>query len=215
MEYIGKYPDKYFDLGVLDPPYGIGISNSKHIGKRGKSYSTTTYTRSNWDDQTPGAEYFSEMQRICKTLIIWGGNYFSEFLPVSKSWIVWVKNQPEDISFGMAELAWTNSEKSTQVFTYSLSRSKNSVSNNRHKATGAARIHPTQKPVPLYAWIYRKYSAPGMRVIDTHLGSFSSAIAATGAEFAEFTGFEIDKAIFTRGLKRYTDSLKQQKILFV
>ena len=183
MEGMKNTPDKYYDLAVVDPPYGLGkaVVNS---GGRFKRYENKN---GNWDNETPTKEYFDELFRVSKNQIIWGGNYFE--LPTNKCFIVWDKGQPEGISFAMAEYAWASFDKVAQIF--------------KHRTQGQEqRFHPTQKPVALYDWIFAKYATPGMKILDTHLGSGSSRIAAYKAKL-DFTGYEIDAEYFEAQEKRF------------
>ena len=185
MEYMKNIPDKCFDLAVVDPPYGIGINNN--MGRR-KGDNKSCYKKITWDDEIPTDEYFEELFRISKNQIIWGANYFR--MPPTKSFIVWRKPQmSENVSFSMVEYAWTNFDVTSKEW-IGMSNEKN-------------RFHPTQKPVKLYEWIYFKYAEKGMKILDTHLGSGSSAIAAyrVGIDL-EFTGIEIDEEYYNNAVKR-------------
>lgn len=193
MEYMPTIPDKYFDLAVVDPPYGLGES-VVNSGGRFKRYFNNN---GNWDLHTPDNTYFTELFRISKHQIIWGGNYFN--LPPNKCFIVWDKMQPENISFAMCEYAWSSFNKVAKII-------KLRVQNQD------GRFHPTQKPVKLYDWIYNNYLPDGGKVIDTHLGSGSNAIAAHKAGNIDFVGCEIDKDYFDAANKRYNEFKKQLTI---
>jgi len=213
MEVMAEYPDDYFDLAVVDPPYGIGVSSvtshqSQTIDK------ITTYKAKDWDNVKPGRRYFSELQRISKNQIIWGGNYFTDCLPPTKDWLLWDKQQPEGMHFAMGELAWCSFGRGVRIFYRSIAKDQNRVSNNRLAALKYCRIHPTQKPVALYDWIFKNYAEPGQRILDTHLGSASSAIAATRHNFAEFVGVEIDAEYYEAAVKRF-ETVTAQTRLFV
>lgn len=181
MEAMRKMPDKCFDLAVVDPPYGISITDSGRLRKYNAN-------KKRWDDSAPSEEYFRELFRVSKNQIIWGGNYFN--LPPCRGFIIWDKRQPEDISFASCEFAWSSFDVSARTFYYSALRSKES------------RIHPTQKPIALYAWIFQHYAKPGDRILDTHLGSGSSRIAAYDAGL-DFVGYEIDKDYFNKQEERF------------
>ena len=184
------YPDKYFDLAVVDPPYGINITKSGrlgHYGGRGKS----------WDVETPIEAFFLELWRVSKNRIIWGGNYFD--LPPTRCFIVWDKNQPEEVSFASCEYAWTSFDESAKTFYM------------RPQSADECRIHPTQKPVKLYEWIFRWYAKDGMRILDTHLGSGSSRIAANKARL-DFVGFEIDETYFRDSEERFKKFVCQTRL---
>jgi len=195
VEGMKHYPDKYFDLAIVDPPYGIGFdgsreSTSSHGGRK-------AYEFKGWDDERPPYEYFIELWRVSKNQIIWGANYFAEFLPPSMGWIFWDKGQRICNSDG--ELAYTSFKRALRV-----------VEANRCKIQehGGA-IHPTQKPVYVYDWILLNYAKPGQRILDTHVGSGSSRIACYLNGF-DFVGFEIDEDYCEASEKRFRNAIKQQ-----
>ena len=187
-----EYPDNYFDLAVVDPPYGIG--DKFKGGKTGKM-NFNEIVNKDWD-KVPSDEYFAELQRISKNQIIWGGNYFD--LPPTRCFIVWDKIISEDFSLAMAELAWTSFDKLAKI--YKLQVPKN------------GKIHPTQKPVKLYDWIYKNYLPQGGKVIDTHLGSGSNRIAANKAGNIDFVGFELDKDYYEAQEKRWKGFIAQTRL---
>lgn len=175
MAALSRFPDKYFDLAVVDPPYGI-LNKTKRGGD--KKFDMTEYSK--WDAK-PSNEYFDELIRVSKNQIVWGGNYFgilwskSEF---NKCFLIWDKNQPESLNnFSMAEMAWTSLDKPSKIFHYSVRRNRN-------------KIHPTQKPVELYSWIFKLFASEGMKILDTHLGSGTIAIAAARSNLS-LVGFEL------------------------
>lgn len=185
IQFMKHYPDKFFDLAVVDPEYGIGISKNPFRQK---------HTKKEWDSKIPDEAYFLELFRVSKEQIIWGGNYFD--LPPSQGFIIWDKKQPEDFSSAMCEMAWMSFQSPAKVF-------------RKHVVTAETdKIHPTQKPVALYDWIFNKYAEKGWRILDTHLGSQSSRIAAH-KNGLDFYGAEIDKEYFELGCKRYEDFIKQ------
>ena len=192
------YPDKWFDLAVVDPPYGIGASEMQMGTGKNKKYSKGK----NWDNETPLLEYFIELFRVSKNQIIWGGNYFTDKLPISKGWIYWDKMLNKDISFADGELAWTSFDRvlKTAKIQYSGFLGADNV-----------RIHPTQKPERLYDWIFENYAESGMKVLDTHLGSQSSRISANKYQL-NFVGFETDEEYFNKGNKRYDDFVSQTRL---
>ena len=195
---MAEYPDKYFDLAVVDPPYGIGASEFTMGSGKNKKYSKGK----KWDEKIPSDNYFNELQRISKNQIIWGGNYFN--LPITKSWIIWDKGIYWDCDFADGEMAWTSFNIVMRI------------AQIRYKGFLGAdiiRIHPTQKPIKLYDWIYSKYMPYGGKVIDTHLGSGSNRIAADKAGNIDFVGFELDKDYYEAQEKRW-DEYKQQIKLF-
>lgn len=187
---MARYPDKYFDLAVVDPPYGIGISSNSFRQKHDKS---------DWDEMIPKPEYFIELARVSKEQIIWGGNYFP--LPESQGFLIWDKVQPHNFSSAMCEYAWMSMQKPAKIF-------------KMHVVTAEPnKIHPTQKPVKLYDWIYKNYLPQGGKVIDTHLGSGSNRIAADKAGNIDFYGWELDTDYYNASEKRFQD-YKKQLILF-
>ena len=187
MEGLKQIPDKYFELAIVDPPYGIDINSSGrlgHYGGKGKK----------WDSILPSKEYFSKLEDISRDRIIWGGNYFS--LPPTRCFLIWDKQQPEAVSFASCEYAWTSFEQSAKTF---YLRPQNADNN---------RIHPTQKPQALYEWILKNYAKPNDKILDTHLGSGSSRIACQKAGL-EFVGFELDEDYFNASVKRFKDFVAQ------
>ncbi len=192
MDIMKEYPNKYFDLAVVDPPYGIG---GKFKGGKTGKMNFNEIVNKDWD-KVPSDEYFSELQRVSKNQIIWGGNYFN--LPPTRCFIVWDKIISEDFSLAMAELAWTSFDKLAKI--YKLQVPKN------------GKIHPTQKPVKLYDWIFKNYAKPTDKILDTHLGSGSSRIAAYKSGLS-FVGIELDKDYFDAQEKRF-NTFKSQLRLF-
>lgn len=202
MVLMKRYPDNYFDLAIVDPPYGIGESSNdnKSRSKLGKS---KDYGCKNWDDTAPNKEYFTELQRVSKNQIIFGANHFIENIPNANSscWIVWDKVNGEN-DFADCELAWCSFK--TAVRLKSLRWHGMLQHNMKNKEI---RIHPTQKPVALYQWIIQKYAEPNFKIIDTHLGSGSIAIAIDSLNKIEkmnltLTACEIDKDYFKDTIKR-------------
>ena len=214
MEYMKAIPDKYFDLAIVDPPYGIGQpkqSNLQGYNGRESLYIIQQKNRLNtgveklkdrklnksnceWDNAIPSEQYFTELKRISKNQIIWGGNYFP--LPPSRCILCWDKCQPWE-NFSQIELAWTSFDSPAQLFKF----------DNR---TGD-KIHPTQKPIQLYKWLLNKYAESGMKIIDTHLGSGSSAIAAHDGGF-EFVGIELDEEYYKAARQRLINYQMQLNI---
>ena len=152
MEAMRQMPDKAFELAIVDPPYGIGISSNPV---------RQAHAKKDWDKSIPNAEYFSELMRVSKNQIIWGGNYFD--LPATQNYIVWDKVQPQEFSLAMCEFAWCSIQRPAKIFKRSVLAKQN-------------KIHPTQKPVALYEWLLKNYAKPGDKILDTHLGSGSSRI---------------------------------------
>ena len=190
MEAMREMIDNEFDLAIVDPEFGIGISRSPRlVADKGLS-------PKEWDDKPIDMNYFTELYRISKDQIIWGGNYYA--LPSNKHCVIWDKIQPEDLSFGMFDYAWTSFKKPNKIFRYS-------VRNKSYK------IHPTQKPVALYKWLLKNYAKEGDSILDTHAGSMSSVIACLDMGF-EMTAFEIDKDYFNAAKKRVETHLLQPNL---
>ena len=181
MEYMATLKNNAFELAIVDPEFGIGIGRSNRLvtdkGKEAKE----------WDDRPIDKKYFDCLFSVSVNQIIWGGNYYS--LPPSKHCIIWDKKQPEDFSFGMFDFAWSSFCRPNKIFRYHVGKEKD-------------KIHPTQKPVALYRWLLQNYAKPGDRILDTHLGSGSSRIAAEELGF-EFVGCELDKDYFDDGCNRF------------
>jgi site-specific DNA-methyltransferase (adenine-specific) len=188
MEYMREMPDNAFELAIVDPPYGIGISSNPV---------RQAHRKKNWDSNVPSKEYFSELMRVSKNQIIWGGNYYD--LPPTQNYIVWDKKQPHDFSLAMCELAWCSIQKPAKMFSYSV-------------LTEKGKIHPTQKPVALYKWLLKNYAKKGDKILDTHVGSASSLIACYQMGF-EYVGFEIDEEYYNKAKKRL-DEVKAQQTIF-
>lgn len=210
MEIMREHPDKYFDLAVVDPPYGSGggkfVSGTRFGGRFDRYLQDCPDGRkvggkvrkkiTSWD-YAPGEDYFNELFRVSKEQIIWGGNYFQ--LPPNRCFLVWLKtNIPENFSMAMAEYAWCSFNDNAKVIKMS-------------SAGIAGRFHPTQKPEELYRWIYAHYTKPGFKILDTHLGSGSSRRAAYDFDL-DFVGTEIDKEYFEKQEAAWTEYTAQQRI---
>lgn len=198
-----QFPEKYFDLAVVDPPYGIGEDGQKNHS-RSKIAKAKQYTPKNWDKKTPNPEYFIDLIHVSHNQVIWGGNYFH--LKPSNCWIIWDKLNGEN-DFADCEMAWTSFKSAVRKFNF---RWAGMLQENMKEKE--ERIHPTQKPVALYSWIYSKYLPEGGKVIDTHLGSGSNRIAADKAGNIHFTAFEIDEQYFDDSVKRFENYSKQLKL---
>lgn len=194
MEYMRRFPDKHFELAIIDPPYGIG-AGSQTYGKKKKKHQKKT-----WDEDTPTQEYFNELFRISKAQIVWGGNYFD--LPRTNGWIVWDKDKRKETTFSDGELAWTSF--------LSLLKIKK-IRYDGFIGSDGDKIHPTQKPVALYKWLLHNYAKPGDKILDTHLGSGSSRIAAYDMGF-DFYATELDKDYFDAQEKRFQNFKSQLKL---
>jgi site-specific DNA-methyltransferase (adenine-specific) len=201
IEGMRQFPDKFFDLAVVDPPYGIGFSDYER-GSSGVKVKEryTKNGKKDWDKGIPTPEYFAELKRVSKEQIIWGGNYFD--LPPTQCFIFWYKQNPVP-NFADGELAWTSFKKPAVCIDYRY------YGNLQGKSIVVdAKIHPTQKPVALYDWILKNYAKEGDLILDTHLGSQSSRIAANKAGL-DFVGFEIDREYYDNGNKRFKDFVSQ------
>jgi len=214
MLLMARYPDNYFDLAIVDPPYGIGMPKQSNLkgykgreslnerleknrlnGGSGKLKNRILNTSNcNWDNAIPTNEYFNELKRVSKNQIIWGGNYFP--LPPSRCIICWDKCQPWE-NFSQIELAWTSFDMPAQIFKF----------DNR---TGG-KIHPTKKPTALYKWLLDKYAKPNDKILDTHLGSGSIAIACHDYGF-DLTACELDKDYYDKAMQRINNHIAQQKL---
>ena len=188
MDGMKQFPDKYFDLAIVDPPYGIKVKNN--MGRR-HGTKKSNYPKAYWDKIAPPPEYFTELFRVAKHSIIWGGNYFN--LPPAKCFVIWDKpDKSENVTFAMCEYAWTDFDMTAKIF--------------RKYAKDDCRIHATQKPVDLYAWLLGIFAQKGDRILDTHVGSASSLIACHKMGF-QYVGFELDKYYYDLSNKR----LEQEK----
>ena len=194
MEYMSGLPDKAFSLALVDPPYGVGMDGNKN-------WSGSKHAVKQWDSEAPTPAYFKELRRVSKNQVIWGANHFMHNLALGSScWIVWDKKN-DGFSFADAELAWTSFDTAVRFFRF-----------HRGEQTDA-RIHPTQKPIKLYEWLLTNYAKPGDRILDTHLGSGSSAIAAHNLGF-DFVGTELDADYYAAARKRF-EQHKAQGSLFI
>ncbi len=201
MDYMATLDDNAFDLAIVDPPWGIGMGNRTGADYKGRSQKGK-YKTGAWDESRPNKEYFSELLRVSVNQIIWGGNYFCDLLPISRGWLFWDK-APILPNYSAGELAWSS-------FDAVLQRKK--INWNGKLRTGIEpgykSIHPTQKPKKLYQWIMSLYAKPGQRILDTHLGSGSSAIAAHYFG-VDFVGCEIDKDYYDAAVKRFDKETRQ------
>jgi site-specific DNA-methyltransferase (adenine-specific) len=201
LEGMRNTPDKYFDLAVVDPPYGIGEDGLKNHS-RNQLAQATKYTPKNWDRKAPDKEYFDELMRVSKNQIVWGANHFISKLPYDSScWIVWDKDNSGD--FADCEIAWTSFDTAVRKFTWRWNGMlQQNMKDKEH------RIHPTQKPIALYDWIFSKYATKGMKILDTHAGSMSSVISALKNDM-QITAYEIDSDYFNAGKQRIEAYLQQ------
>ncbi|UOP07913.1 DNA methyltransferase [Alysiella crassa] len=198
MTLMSRYPDQYFDLAIVDPPYGI-----LNKTKRGGDYKFNMKEYSQWDIK-PNQAYFDELFRVSKNQIIWGGNYFGELWlrsEYNKGFIIWDKNQPETLNnFAMAEMAWSSLDKPSKIFRFSVRKNRN-------------KIHPTQKPIELYQWLLKMYAKQGDKILDTHLGSGTLAIACYIAKL-ELTACEISENYFQQAVEKIQADLPEVSISY-
>lgn len=200
---MARMKDKEFDLAICDPPYGKNIAVSGKVGGE-KCAPVTDYGAKKWDKNIPPKRYFKELQRVSGNRIIWGGNYFIKHLTNTPCFIVWDKDNTGN--FADCELAWASFDTSVRKFTYRWNGMLQQDMKNKE-----VRIHPTQKPVALYQWLLKNYAKPGDKILDTHLGSGSSAIACDIMGF-DFIGYEIDKDYYEAAVDRFNRH-KQQTVL--
>jgi site-specific DNA-methyltransferase (adenine-specific) len=200
MDLLRRTPDKFYQLAIIDPPYGLDLANmNMGIGKTKKASKAKNrkWKPKDWDKETPTAEYFTELFRVSKNQIIWGGNYFD--LPPCKNYIIWDKEIPEGLSFADCEMAWTSFDKAPKIFRYSAYLNK------------SEKFHPTQKPPQLYKYCLDKYAKQGDKILDTHLGSGSIAIACHDYGF-ELTACELDVDYYNKAIERIKNHISQIKL---
>ncbi len=206
MIMMARYPDKFFDLAIVDPPYGIGASDYKRSGtQHGKSAAVCNYyTPKDWDFQKPNHEYLKELKRVSKNQIIWGANHFIETVNQNSScWIVWDKMTAPGSGYADCELAWTSFKTAVRQARIQWSGMLQPNMKNKEE-----RIHPTQKPLQLYDWLLENYAKQGDKILDTHLGSGSSRIAAYKLGF-DFYATEIDKEYFEAQEARFKKAIAE------
>ena len=199
MELMARYEDNYFDLAIVDPPYGIDVANMnmgsgtkpKHSRKKSRGFKNK-----DWDINAPSLDYFNELKRVSKNQIIWGGNYFP--LGVCYGFCIWDKGSPEGMSFSDCEFAWHSFKKVAKLYKYSTYKERD-------------KIHPTQKPIKLYEWLLMNYAKEGDKILDTHLGSGSIALACHNLKF-DLTACELDKEYYEAAMKRLKEHQQQLTI---
>ena len=203
MDLMSRYDDNHFDLAIVDPPYGIGVTKNKRLNN---------ISNKDWDNEIPKKEYFEELKRVSKNQIIWGGNYFIEHLSNTRCYLNWDKLNHSD-TYADCEMAWTSFDKNSKIFKYMWD-------GNRYGFIGAIkgvgkksiRMHPTQKPIALYEWLLMNYAKEGDKILDTHLGSGSIAIASHNLGF-DLTACELDKEYYDAAIKRLNEHTAQLRIL--
>ena len=201
-----QFPDKFFELAIVDVPYGIGEAGQKNKYRGGLAIPQDYKPYEGKDKEAPGPAYFEELFRISKNQIIFGANHFISRIPIDSScWIVWDKENGNN-DFADCELAWTSFKSAVRIFRFRWAGMLQGDMKNKE-----IRIHPNQKPVALYQWIINKFAAPGDKIIDTHAGSGSCLIAAHKTQH-KFLGFELDKTYYTLADKRLRDEMAQLSI---
>lgn len=195
MEGMAEFPDKYFDLAIVDPPYGIGMDGG-NVGYKGFN----NFEKKDWDKSIPDEQYFKELFRVSKFQIIWGGNYYN--LPPTRSFIIWDKGEGfYNRTYAECEQAWTNFDRNAKIFKH------DPLCSGDYKG----KIHPCQKPIILYRWILKKYGQAGWKILDTHVGSASSLIACEWEGF-DYVGFEIDADYYAAAKKRIENWRKSRTL---
>ena len=214
MLMMARYPDNYFDVAIVDPPYGIDVANDSRSGKsfktnfggKSKMVKARSYKKSDWDKTPPEVDYFNELIRVSKNQIIWGANHFCNlFAANSTAWIIWDKDNGES-NLADAEIAYSSFEKSVRIFSFKW---HGMLQGDMKKKE--VRIHPTQKPVKLYEWLLMNYAKEGDKILDTHLGSGSIAIACHNLGF-DLTACELDKDYYDAAMKRLKQHQQQLTI---
>ncbi len=213
MDLMKRYPDNYFDLAIVDPPYGINHANK--AGKMaGQQYGNAaakkrSYEKKDWDLEIPSEQYFNELKRVSKNQIIWGGNYFTDYLDPKSGWIFWDKDNGDN-NFSDGELAWTSFDCGLRKIKVTWNGMIQYDMKNKED-----RFHPTQKPIRLYEEVLRKYAKEGIKVLDTHVGSGSIALAVDNMNKIEkmnltLIGCELDKDYFDATTKRIKEQTSWQ-----
>ena len=199
MELMARYPDNYFELAIVDPPYGIKRDGHKGVEAKNKKHNWKKYEFKGWDIERPSELYWKELFRVSKNQIVFGANYFTEYLPPSMGWIFWDKGQ--DLTMSDGELAFTSFNKAL----------RRKIMNRCQLVIEGNLLHPTQKPIKLYEWLLMNYAKEGDKILDTHLGSGSSRIAAHNLGF-DFTACELDTEYFEAQEKRFQQHISQQRL---
>ena len=199
MELMARYEDNYFDLAIVDPPYGIGVTKNKRLNNNSSN---------DWDNEIPSAKYFAELKRVSKNQIIWGGNYFIEHLENTRCYLNWDKLNHSD-TYADCEMAWTSFDKNAKIFKYMWDGNRYGFpSAIQGVGKKSIRTHPTQKPIALYEWILDNYTNEDDKILDTHLGSGSIALACYNRN-RNLTACEIDEKYYNASLKRLKQHQQQ------
>jgi site-specific DNA-methyltransferase (adenine-specific) len=201
MKGMAEFPDKYFELAIVDPPYGLGIDGQEESINTNPKHNRKLHIQKDWDKEIPDDTYFKELFRVSQNQIIWGGNYFVKYLDKGyKGWIVWDKGQ-HGLTMSDCELAYSSFDRPTRVKII-----------NRVELLKDGTIHPTQKPVALYTWLLNNYAKKGDKILDTHCGSASSLIACHKLGF-KYVGFELDEDYYKDSMERL-QAVKNQISMF-
>ena len=203
MLLMARYPDNHFDLAIVDPPYAINMGNTGSYYSRKGKRPPNPHIKKDWDKSLPLQEYWDELFRVSKNQIVWGGNYMTDFLPPSRCWIFWDKLKFVD-NYADGELAWTSFDRNTK---------KIAIQHHGFLTKDGKSIHPTQKPAMLYKWLLDNFANEGDKILDTHLGSGSIAIACHDYKF-DLTACELDKDYYDNAMKRIKEHTNQQKLEF-
>lgn len=210
MEGMREFPDQYFDLAIVDPPYG-GVTKGGYMtnSMAGGVARYRDYHLALWNFDKPTIDYFKELQRVSKNQIIWGGNYFASMLPDSQCWVVWDKEKPEGVMYADVELAYTSFDRASKIFRFMWNGMLQGDMKNKED-----KIHPTQKPVRLYEWLIGKFANEDDIILDTHVGSASSLIACHNTGH-KYVGFELDEEYYRLAKKRLDQETAQMNIFDV
>ena len=210
MDLMANHSDNYFDLAIVDPPYGIGMDLQYNNGIR-----KTNYKKKQWNDSIPSQEYFIELHRVSKHQIIWGCNYYAKYIP-SVGRIIHdkkIRTNGTKLGFSECDIASCSKQKRITIYEYTWSGNKQGKVVNWDNSGIDARIHPAQKPISLYEWLLINYADKGDKILDTHLGSGSIAIACYNYNF-DLVGCEIDKDYYDQMILRYNNHISQQRLVF-
>jgi site-specific DNA-methyltransferase (adenine-specific) len=211
MLLMARYPDNYFDLAIVDPPYGINADiNAFKNGINCKANGFKEHKKGSWDSAIPNENYFNELKRVSKNQIIWGGNYFTQYLEPVMSWIVWDKMQ-YNFSFSHGEMAWNSFNTKLLIFKYARGNESGFAPKIKQGMKQGLNIHPTQKPIALYKYCLENFAKEGNKILDTHLGSGSIAIACHDYGF-QLTACELDESYYNSAIQRIKNHVAQQKL---
>ena len=201
MDAMREFPDNFFELAIVDPPYGIDADQKRGDTGRNGHIKQRDYHIGNWDKGIPTPEYFSEIKRVSKNQIIWGGNYFLDYLGNTSCFVVWDKDNSDNF-YADCELAWASFDTAVRKAKYKWHGFLQGDMKNKEN-----RVHPTQKPVKLYRWLLENYAKPGQLILDTHVGSASSLIACESMGF-DYVGFEIDPDYYAAAQNRMSKGIQ-------